>query len=176
MFQVNSHSRWESFILKLTGSPWVHRGKVTVIWTFYMAHRSFPGHNNFLGDNLHDNGLESLGILATTKQSSVIQLSTCRYNEYKGLNAMLWLAFIQSSYLRTVWNSTDVQSAKIQDGRKERKEQYSQKCGVEYEGLGMMVVTIFKEDGRNNSFLEPVSLRQSRGKFSIPWQPENRLI
>lgn len=101
MFQVDSHSRWESFILKLIGCPRVHKEKVTVMWTFHITHRSFPGHNNFLGDNLHDNGLESLGILAT-KQSSVIQLSACRYNECKGLNVMLWLALIQSSDLRTV--------------------------------------------------------------------------
>lgn len=153
----------------------MHREKVTVMWTFHITHRIFPGHNNFLGDNLHDNGLESLGILAT-KQSSVIQLSACGYNECKELNVMLWLALIQSYDLRTVWNITDIQSAKVQDGRKERKEQYSWECRVEYDGLGMMVVRIFKEDWRNDSFLEPVTLRQSKGKFSIPWQPENRLI
>lgn len=141
---------------------------------YYKTHRSFPRHDNFLGDNFNGEGLRSLGTLATAKLSSAIQLNASRYNESKGLKGMLWLALIQFSGLRTVWRPAYVQLAKVQDGRKERKESYSQKCSVEYEGLG--IVSFFNEDGRYDTFLKPFSQRLSRGKFSIPWQPRNRWI
>lgn len=134
---------------------------------YHMTHGSFLGHSNFLEDNLHYGGLRCLRILATMKESSAIRFNVCRYNECKGLNVMLLLALTEFSDWRALWSPVHTQSAKVQDGGKERKDHYSQKCSVQYEGLGMIIAEFFKEDGRYDT-LETILAETVQGEVQHP--------